>query len=204
MYNMWTTHDGPWDAKKAYMHPSSALGTEIDAFEKQLGLMPLNGFPKKAVVTYPNEDLGSGHKIVVVVNMNYTGFKTIGGFHTPLFVFNLTVNASKRTLTGQAMKSTEVVYKGVVNVTFMDNYPRDYPTFKLPKYDGFDGSQHNHHMYTGGRMCLYGDYGHSTGAWYPARSTAAEAFGPAMKWIVWYERDRKRGVDADDINRLQR
>lgn len=204
MYNIWTNYNGPWNDKLAYNNPSTALGTEIDAFEAQLGLTPDKGFPKQGVIIYPNEDIGPGHKISVVVKMTYPGFKTIGGFHTPLFVFDLTVSASKRNRDGQATKAMEVVYKGKMNVTFMENYPRDYPTFKLPKYANFDGGAHNHHMYEGGRMCLYGNYGHSVKAWYPNRSTAAEAFGPAMKWIVWYERDRKKGMDADDINAHQR
>ena len=204
MYNMWTTYNGPWDNNAAYLKPSSALGTEISAFKEQLGLKPDRGFPKNAVVTFPNEEVGRGHKIVVVVKMTYPGFKTIGGYHTPLFVFDLVVNATKNNGVSNGKSGMEMVYKGKMNVTFMENYPNDYPTFKLPKYDGFDGSQHGNHMYVGGRMCLYGRYGHSDGAWYPDRSTAAEAFGPAMKWIVWHERDRKEGVDADDINRRQR
>jgi len=219
MYNRWTTYTGPWDDNLAYQRPSTALGLEVDAFKEQLGLKPDKGFPKNGVVTFPNEDMGRGHKIVVVVKMTYPGFKTIGFVHTPLFVFDLVVNATKKQRILQSRRRDpletlykqngpespiEPVYKGKMFVTFMDNYPNEYPTFKLPEYDGFDGSQHGNHMFTGGRMCLYGDYGHSVKAWDPEHGTAAEAFGPAMKWIVWHERDREQGVDANDINYRQR
>ncbi len=204
MYNMWTAYTGPWNDKLAYQSPSTALGTEVKAFVRQLGLVPYSGFPKKGVVKFPNETNGPGHVIVAVVTMTYPGFKTVGGYHTPLFVFNLVVSATKMSRISRGQSGLEVVYRGLMNVTFMENYPNDYPTFKLPEYEGFDGGQHNNHMYTGGRMCLYGNYGHSAKAWDSERGTAAEAFGPAMSWIVWHERDRNRGVDADDINRLQR
>lgn len=205
MYNKWTTYTGPWNDKLAYQSPSTALGLEVDAFKSQLGLKPAKGFPKSGVVNFPNPTSGPGHEIVVVIkSMTYPGFKTVGGYHTPLFVFDLVVSATRMGVILPMQSKVEVVYSGIMNVTFMENYPSDYPTFKLPKYERFDGSQHGNHMYTGGRMCLYGDYGHSAKAWDSERGTAAEAFGPAMAWIVWHERDRKRGVDADDINSKQR
>lgn len=206
MYNKWTTYTGPWDDKLAYQKPSTALGLEVDAFKKQLGVKPDKGFPKSGTVEFPNPVNGEGHKIVVVIkSLDYPGFKTIGGYHTPLFVFDLVVSATKMGKVRRGESNLEVVYSGLMKLTFMENYPGDYPTFKLPKYDGrsFD-SQHGNHMYDGGRMCLYGQYGHSEKAWDSERGTAAEAFGPAMKWIVWHERDRGEGVDADDINSLQR
>lgn len=205
MYSRWTTYSGPWNDKLAHQSPSTALGIEVDAFEGQLGLKPDKGFPKRGTVTFSNEKNGPGHKIVVAVkSLTYPGFKTIGGYHTPLFIFDLVVSATKMGRTSRKQSSLEVVYSGIMNVTFMENYPSDYPTFKLPKYERFSGGQHGHHMYSGGRMCLYGNYGHSEKAWDSERGTAAEAFGPAINWIVWHERDRNEGVDADDINRSQR
>ena len=95
----------------------------------------------------------------------------------------------------------EVVYDGQMVVTFAENYPENYPFFVLPKYRRVILASHEHHMYAAGQMCLYGDFGHSARAWDSDHDTSATAFGPAMRWIVWHERDRKEGVDADDVNR---
>ncbi|KKR73049.1 MAG: hypothetical protein UU16_C0032G0001, partial [Candidatus Woesebacteria bacterium GW2011_GWA2_40_7] len=168
--NRWTTYNGTWNDQRAFEKPSTDLGLEVDAFESQLGLKPDKGFPKSGVVRYHDE---RGANIMVVVkSLTYPGFKSIGGFHTPLFVFDLVVSADRLGRVLSRQSKMEVVYKGIMEVTFMEDYPNDYPTFKIPKYKTFSGMQHNHHMYTGGRMCLYGNFGHSPKAWDSEHGTA--------------------------------
>jgi hypothetical protein len=200
MYGWFTTYQGPWNQASVTQHLSEDFKNEIKSLVEQLGLEPVVGSPKHGVVTYGN--------ITVVINrFTFNEFARVGSgdeaYYTPVFRFDINVVAK----TGHAnpgQSDAKVVYNGPMIVTFGQDYPKSYPFFVLPKYKTNSIASHTHHMYAGGQMCLYGDFGHSDRAWDRDHDTAATAFGPAMNWIFWHEWERpKEGVDADDINRKQ-
>lgn len=200
MYRWFTHYDGPWNLARVTSSLSENFKNEIASLVKQLDLIPVQGSPKKGagVIKY-GDDIR-----VVVSKFTFSDFAPIDGedhrYYTPVFKFDLVVMAKKLGRVRSGESDFDVVYKGPMIVTFNEDYPHDYPNFVLPKYKYFRGASHSHHMYSGGRMCIYGDFGHSDRAWDSSRDTSAAAFGPAMRWIVWHERDREEGVDADDVN----
>ncbi len=125
--------------------------------------------------------------------------------YTPVLDFDIVVMSEK--LEGGSRRGEskmEVAYNGKLLVTYHSDYPASYPIFKLPKYSNFTViASHDHHMYSGGKMCLYSEVSWSDSAWNPRRDTAAKAFTQqAIKWIAWHELWRpKYGVDANDVNR---
>lgn len=207
MYRWFTAYQGErWDINKVIQESGPGTGLsqsfkdEIGAITEQLGLKPLKGSPKKGVVDY-------GDIKVVINSFTFDEFARVNGnlhaYYTPVLQFDLVVMAKKVERVRRGEADTEVVYKGKMTITYEEDYPNDYPVFKLPKYRLFTGleGQHENHMYTGGKMCLYGQHGHSERSWDREVDSAASAFGVAMRWIVWHERDRpKYGVDADDVN----
>lgn len=205
MHRWFTRYEGDtWNLQKVLNYTSQGTGLserfakEIEAMVSQLHLKPAKGEPKAGVVGYDFDDDGQDEISVVIKRFTFKEFRHRHGYHTPIFRYDLIVSAEKRGRIRRGTSPKDIVYVGPMIVTFGEDYPRRYPFFLLPKYEGYSMS-HAHHMIEGGTMCLYNDFGRSTAAWDYNTDTCASAFGQAARWIVWHERDRHQGVSANDV-----
>jgi hypothetical protein len=203
---------GEWtgDIRRAKVRLNKNYDLEMKSLFQQLNLIGLRGEPLAQAKGQPKRGkdlIWIGRNISVFISkVVHTEFTTVGGTGTPIFEFEVVVSAREIVSnTGRVGRNMELAYSGPLIVTYPAEYPGEYPTFKLPKYRNFRpglGSAHDNHMYAGGKMCLYGDFGRDEAAWDREHDTAAKAFAQAVKWIAWHELWMPRyGVDADDINR---
>ena len=201
MERWFTSYQGRWDLRTVRSHLNENFRREIASLVTQLDLEPKVGSPKKGLVIYNKDE--RNEIVVRIKKFTFDKFALVrpgDSYYTPVFNFDITVLAKKVGRVSRRVSGKDLVYDGPMIVTFPEDYPNEYPFFVLPKYRTFVGGAHSNHMYAGGKMCLFADFGRSTRAWDRTRDTSAVAFGVAMRWIVWHERDRERGVDADEIN----
>lgn len=154
---------------------------EIQALVKDFGLTP----PVKSSVKISKKPVQFDFKdglwaSLLIKRFEFGSFVRVEGNLTPIFKFDVVITSPHPNT-----DKPRTAFKGKILVYYPPNFPRRYPLFLIPKYEG-RGPSHDDHMIDGGFMCLYGDFGNSRAAW-SKDDTIAAAWRQAVKWICWHE-----------------
>jgi len=183
-----TRYTGPgWGPKKGY---NQFFATHIRDIRGHFDLKKIKPGIEVTTGTWRKYILQGRTVYVTVDKFTWQGYDDTPDGLTPILRLGIRMASQKSrrvSLVDKILgKSKEeeglsVFYDEVLRIQFKSDYPRTPPIFRVedPRYVRA-GTSHEHHLWRGGWMCIFGN----SGDWNSEKDTIISAVNVALDWIV--------------------
>jgi hypothetical protein len=194
----WTTYQGHnWDPSKGF---NELFGVQVQLIRADFRMAKSGRGTEKTTnfwrqIRFPDLAESLNHVGSTEAFIHIKAFDWLNqweGPQKPAFVFD--VQLGERTSTGSRLnvfdgkKDSQVTLRKLceyqIKLVFNDPFPLSTPDFYVmhPYYKTRIDSAHAHHVFSGGRLCIFGE----TGDWNPNKDTALSGFYAAMRHIHFH------------------
>ncbi len=112
----------------------------------------------------------SGQYYVCVDQFVWSGYRQVERNLTPVFRFSMRLGS----------RSGQTATKYPLEITFPVNYPGSHPVFSVDDSRFRSAGGHDHHMLSGGVLCVGFD------SWNPKKDTIVSALNMALDHLTWH------------------